>query len=52
MIKDEIIQEVWLAKDSVASKHGHDVEALAKALRRKERRSAVEVVDLHGKRKA
>lgn len=49
-MKGEIIQEVWQAKDAIAAKHKHNVEALARYLRRQERLSSARVVDLHAKR--
>lgn len=51
MIKDEIIQEVWRGKDTVAAKYKHNAKAMAKALRDRERNSAVKVVNLHDRRK-
>ena len=49
-MKDEIIQEVWRAKDAIAAKHKHNVEALVKHLRRQERNSPARVVDLRAQR--
>ena len=49
-MKDEIIQEVWRAKDAIAAKHKHNVEALVKHLRRQERNSSAQIVDLHSRR--
>ena len=46
MMNDEIIQEVWQSKDAIAAKYGHNLVALAKALRERERRSKAKVVDL------
>jgi len=46
-MKDEIIQEVWRAKDTVAAKHHYNVRALVKHLRERENASQVHVVDLH-----
>lgn len=51
MIKDEIIKEVWRGKDAVAAKYKHDAKAMAKALRDREKKSAVKVVNLHDRRK-
>jgi hypothetical protein len=47
MMKDEILEQVWLAKDAVAKKYGHDVQAMAKALRKREKTSKAPVVNLH-----
>ena len=33
-MKDEIIQEVWQAKDAIAAKYKHNVETLVRHLRR------------------
>ena len=49
-MKDEIIQEVWKAKDALAAKCGHDVRALVEHLRVQERASSAKVVDLHAQR--
>jgi len=49
MIKDEIIQEVWRAKDAVAAKYKHDATTMAKALRDREKGSSVKVVNLHSR---
>ena len=49
-MKDEIIQEVWQAKDAIAAKYKHNVETLVRHLRRRERLSSARVVDLHAKR--
>jgi hypothetical protein len=51
MIKDEIIQEVWRGKDAVAAKYKHDAKAMAKALQNRENKSAINVVNLHDRRK-
>jgi len=48
-MKDEIIQEVWRAKDAIAAKHHYDVRALVKHLRERENESKVPVVDLHSR---
>lgn len=49
-MKDEILDEAWKAKDSLAAKYHHDVVALAAALRGRERRAKAKVVDLHARR--
>ncbi len=51
-MKDEIIQEVWRAKDAIAARYNHDPGALVKHLRARERRSSATVVDLHATRRA
>ena len=48
-MKDEIIQEVWRAKDAVAARHGHSVKRLVEHLRAKERSSGARVVDLRAR---
>lgn len=46
-MKDEIIQEVWAAKDAIAARCGHDVRVLVEHLREEERKTPdVRVVDL------
>lgn len=49
-MKDEIIQEVWRAKDAVAAKHHYDVRTLVKHLQERENESEAPVVDLHARR--
>jgi hypothetical protein len=49
-MKDEIIQEVWRAKDAIAAKHKHNVEALVKHLRREEKNPSDRIVDLHARK--
>jgi hypothetical protein len=46
-MKDEVLEQVWRAKDAVARKYGYDVQAMAKALRMRERESKAPVVNLH-----
>ena len=46
-MKDEIIQEVWRAKDTIASRHKHSVKRLVEHLRTTEKSSETRVVDLH-----
>ena len=48
-MKDEIIREVWKAKDAVAARHHHDVKRLVEHLRSEEKSSVVRVVDLHAR---
>ena len=49
-MKDEVIQEVWRAKDSVAARHNHSVAELARYLQEKDRDTSTPVVDLHVRR--
>jgi hypothetical protein len=48
-MKDEIIHEVWKAKDAIAAKHHHDVRRLVEHLRIEQLASSVRVVDLHAR---
>jgi len=43
---DEIIREVWRAKDRLAKEFNHDVGALAAELRKQQNRSGRRVVNL------
>ena len=43
---DEIIQEVWRAKDELAKEFHYDFDALAEELRKRERESGRKVVNL------
>ncbi len=43
---DEIIREVWRAKDELAKQFNYDLEALATELRRRQKESGREVVNL------
>ena len=43
---DEIIREVWRAKDALAKQFNYDLEALAAELRRRQKESGREVVNL------
>ena len=49
-MKDEIIQEVWKAKDALAAKCGHNIRVLVEFLRAQESASSVRSVDLHFRR--
>jgi hypothetical protein len=49
-MKDEIIEEVWRAKDAVAKKYGYDVRVMGKALLERQKKSKAPVVDLHSQR--
>ena len=48
-MKDEIIEEVWKAKEDIAARHNYDVRRLAEHLRVKERSSGHAVVDLNAR---
>jgi hypothetical protein len=48
-MKDEIIQEVWKAKDAISAEHNHDVRRLVESLRAKDKSSGALVVDLHAR---
>jgi hypothetical protein len=43
---DEIIQEVWRAKDELAKQFNYDIDALAAELRRRQENSGRKVVNL------
>jgi hypothetical protein len=43
---DEIIQELWRAKDEIAKRFNYDIDALAAELRRQQAISERQVVDL------
>lgn len=48
---DEIIEELWEIKDSIARQHGYEVEALVAHLHARKRLEGQRVVDLHAMRK-
>jgi hypothetical protein len=50
-MKDEVIAEVWKAKDEVSAEHQYDVKRLVEHLRVKEASSGARVLDLHARRK-
>lgn len=45
MMKDEIIEEVWKAKDELARQFEYDLDRLATALRQREQEHGFKVVD-------
>ncbi len=45
---DAVIRELWEIKDAIAREHGHDIEALARALRKRARPEGQNVVNLEG----
>ncbi len=51
-MKNEILEELWKAKDELGQKYGNNVDALAKALKTKEKDEKNNVIDLSNDRKA
>jgi hypothetical protein len=51
-MKDDIIQEVWKAKNAVAARHDHDVKHLVERLRSAEKSSGSRMLDLHARQSA
>ena len=49
---DEIIEELWQIKDSIAREYGYDIEALVAYLQTRERTEDRRVVDLIAQAKA
>ena len=45
-MKNEILDEVWKAKDAVAQRHGYNVRRLAEAMQKKEKKRGPMLVDL------
>ena len=43
---DEIIEELWKVKDSIAREHGYDIERIVAHFRKKKRPTSQHVVDL------
>ncbi len=50
-MKDEVLQEVWKAKDDLGARHNYDVHRLAEALQAKEGTSGHAILDLHARGK-
>ena len=50
-MKDEVLQEVWKAKDDLAARYNYDVRRLAKSLMVKEGASGHEILDLYAREK-
>jgi hypothetical protein len=46
---DEIIREVWRAKDELAKRFNYDIDALAAELQKRQRESGRKVVNLEKK---
>ena len=51
-MSDEIIEELWQIKDSIAREHGYDIETLVAHLQTKKRPKGQQVVDLRALRGA
>ena len=51
-MKDEVITEVWKAKDAISAEHQYDVKRLVEHLRAKEASSGARVLDLHARHKS
>ena len=49
-MNDEILQEVWKAKDTISAKHDHDLKRLVQHLRDEEKSVGCRVIDLHARR--
>lgn len=45
-MKDEIIEQVWRAKDAIGKKYHYDVRKMAEDLRKRERSSGALIVNL------
>ena len=45
-MSDQIIEELWQIKDSIAREHGYDIESLAAYLQTKQRSADQQIVDL------
>ncbi len=51
-MKDEIIKEVWKAKDEIAQECGHDLHQLAALLRKRQQQRKHEPVNLTNRQRA
>ena len=49
-MSDEIIEELWQIKDSIAREHDYDIESLVAHLQTKQRPASQQVVDLRALR--
>ncbi len=49
-MKDEVMKEVWKAKDDLAVRHNYDVRRLAEYLRAKEKSSGHPILDLRARK--
>ena len=50
-MSDEIIEELWRIKDSIAREHGYDIEALVAYLQSQEKAEGRQIVDLSAMKK-
>lgn len=50
MVKDPIVEEVRAIRAAIAAEHGNDLDAIIRALRRKQGADGRRVVDLSAKR--
>jgi hypothetical protein len=50
-MKNEILEEVWKAKEEVSRRHNGDVKELAEDLRQREKQTKKQVVDMSHKEK-
>ena len=50
-MSDEIIEELWRIKDSIALEHGYDIDALVAYLQSKEKAEGRQIVDLSAMKK-
>ena len=50
MHEDDVLKEVWRAKEAIAARYGYDVGAIAQALRKRQNRDGRKVVSLEPKR--
>ncbi len=48
MIEDEIMKEVWRARDAFAKRHRYNLDAMVEELRQMERQSPNKLVDRSG----
>ncbi len=51
-MKDPIIDEVWKAKDAIATRHNHNIRQLVEHLREQQKSSQAPIVDLRAQRVA
>jgi hypothetical protein len=51
-MKDEIIKEVWKAKDEIAQECGHDLHKLAAMLRERQQQRQHKTVNLTNRQRA
>ena len=51
-MSDDIMREVWKAKDAISARHGHDVRRLVEHLRAEQQSSGAPVVDLRARKQS